>query len=353
MVDFARMKLVLPSVLAVLALSSPLAGQAAMTLEECDPCDFEMELVVRLGAIHDDVYLSPFVSVARDSKGHFLAGPTFNPGQFVVFDSTGNILRTVGRHGQGPGEMRGIRAIRVWSDSVFVLTHGFVHVFDQDYQYVRRFSAPVIHRRGYAATSDAFVYNGSSRTGNVIASSPDGKIVRETWAASDDWRPGPYSEMANLSSAGGTLAFSSLASYEISVLKQGTVTQFRRQVDWFRPWHDNDSGIGPNGMALARLAGLHVVNDSLVVALAARQERRRDLTDETVDYSRDDHLYWDTQVELIDIHNGRVLGSVKRPEVMVGGAGGPLVYSVEAESTGVVTVNVWRISHPWASSGGG
>ena len=138
---------VLPALAFMVLGPTSVFGQARV-IADCDDCSLELEHVVRLGSLDDSVSFTPFSMVVQQSDGAFLVAPTFEPGTFAVFSPDGTYLRSVGRPGQGPGEMRGVQRIMTWRDSIFVATHGFMHVFSSDYRYVRRFPLAALHHNG-------------------------------------------------------------------------------------------------------------------------------------------------------------------------------------------------------------
>jgi hypothetical protein len=93
---------------------------------------------VRLASDWEGSVPDPSTPVTINSRGEFLTR-THSPGEFAVWDSTGAFLRTVGRDGEGPGEIKGWPGIQVdpW-DSVHVRDSKYRwSVFAPDFTFVR------------------------------------------------------------------------------------------------------------------------------------------------------------------------------------------------------------------------
>ncbi|HWV58050.1 MAG TPA: hypothetical protein VNZ57_11425 [Longimicrobiales bacterium] len=61
---------------------------------------------VRLRLALDDSISLPAPPVPLDSRGRFYTA-TYNPGEIALWAPDGSYVRTIGRRGDGPGEMRG------------------------------------------------------------------------------------------------------------------------------------------------------------------------------------------------------------------------------------------------------
>ena len=103
------------SLLAVLACGradDPKESRSIRQVREtgsCPECSIELREVVRLGADDDPASIRPDVSnwpcmVAQLSDHTWAVSGLVGGGELAVYDSTGALVRTIGRSGRGPGE---------------------------------------------------------------------------------------------------------------------------------------------------------------------------------------------------------------------------------------------------------
>lgn len=69
----------------------------------CDGCSIKVEHLATLGRTEDPVSPLWYARVAVDTSGNFFVGPTTSPGEIAVYSPSGELLRTIGREGEGPG----------------------------------------------------------------------------------------------------------------------------------------------------------------------------------------------------------------------------------------------------------
>jgi len=117
----------------LLALSVRVLFPAALSAQEvveipdaplCPTCEIVLDSVVVLDGRRGD-YVGEPLALGRLRDGRWLLSTLHAPERIAVFDPTGRIRRTVGREGEGPGEYRFIRFIRVGPDDT-------VRVYDAD-----------------------------------------------------------------------------------------------------------------------------------------------------------------------------------------------------------------------------
>lgn len=327
------------------------AGQSHV--EGCQDCDFVLDHVARIGSLDDPALLSPFSVIVQQRNGRFLVAPMSDPGTVGVFEPDGSYIRSVGRHGQGPGEMRSVRAVMIWRDSVFVATRGFMHVFSPEYGYVRRIALSALHRYGYAVADDGIYVNTlvpGNVSANVVRFDHDGRRVAGAWVSSPQRRTGgSYSDLAMLATDGSQVVFAPVPSYEVARLTDGGVERFFSDARWFPSWHDSDTGFGGDGTSYARVNGLGVMPDGRIVVISARPEKPRPpshYTDPTIDWTTDQDEYIDSQLEIWDLSRAKVVGSVRRPEDFRGSAAPGHLYSISVDPSGLVVADLWRITEP-------
>lgn len=100
--------------------------------------------------------------------------------QVLVIGPAGEVLRTVGRNGEGPGEFRGPRGLGIRGDHAYVLDnfHG-VQLFDMAGDYVSTYSPPRAFTRDLDFVGDGGLVMGGNRVwargGLISAIGPDGE----------------------------------------------------------------------------------------------------------------------------------------------------------------------------------
>lgn len=116
------------NVLAALLLTCGGAGcagaQDGAALPAADARRAAALAVREVGRSQSDSLFTQVTAIDVDSRGRIYAGDWFTA-RVVVLDSTGGLLRTVGRKGLGPGEFRSIRGVQVLpGDSLLVYDPG-------------------------------------------------------------------------------------------------------------------------------------------------------------------------------------------------------------------------------------
>ncbi len=354
------------TVVLFVAAATHLAAQqptiAIGTTVSCRSCRIELERVVTLGSPGDTVSPTDFqTSVSRDSRGRYHLAPTSDLATMAVYDSTGRLLRTLGRGGQGPGEYNFIvRADVGPADSVFVLDpmSRRLTVLSPSYSVARTTPMAGHFTRAHFPGDGRVLMNGSVRTG-PSAGQPlhligaDGRIVRsfgntrpelrrdrehadmrftELGNARDIWAARPDRYEVELWSVDGKL-----------------VRTFRRTAPWFPQWNYGErraSDAPPRPMLLA------VWPDSAgrawtLVRVASGQWKpppgaggSREVSVPPFD-EQDRGI--DTMIEVFDPNTGALVASQRVPQFILGNVGRDTIYSLRATDDGDLRVDVWRI----------
>lgn len=236
----------------------------------CDSCNISADTIV---TIRGENVPWPVTAVVQNHRGGYVlfssaALPT-------VFDSQGVFLRTIGRRGQGPGEMR--MALSGWvlpPDSFAVLeTFGTTHVFGPEFEYARSLIVPIpiIHSVLVRNWPDAVLISGSIDTPDLFGvpfhlvdfSEPPARIADSFGAIPDEVIP-PYEGMAftayELSAGEGDTWWSARSrTYTLSEWS-GTNERIRtieRRPKWFSEPSDMMIG-GPNTPPSPAVTGLFI-----------------------------------------------------------------------------------------------
>jgi hypothetical protein len=196
-------------------LESQVLSQRIAYQESCLTCSIILEPVVTLGKERDPILAAGQNSLATDTRGRFYA-MEYDRKRIAIFDSTGRFLQSIGRDGDGPGEVgRGIARFQTFADSLFVFTiaSGRMIVFGPSLQVVRTVQLPRT-----PATSAAVLANGNVVIDGHIGTAESigfqyhvfdsaGKLVKSFGSGSQEVVPrGPVSASQPRSLA-GTSAF--------------------------------------------------------------------------------------------------------------------------------------------------
>ncbi len=130
--------------LALLGIApSTLAAQEVIPIGEdptCDTCQAELVPVVQLGSLDDPAGFAPVIQIARNSDGEYVVSSGTFDGELFVYGGNGELLHTVGRRGEGPGEFRRLQLLDFDAqDSLHAVeASGPRHsVFGPDFSFVR------------------------------------------------------------------------------------------------------------------------------------------------------------------------------------------------------------------------
>jgi hypothetical protein len=167
----------------------------------CRECRVEFTKLATLGKPTDSVLISGSFTLDRDSRGRFYTSSDYS--QVIVYDAHGNFLRTIGRPGDGPGELGRVseliaRAGFVRSpivsvtvdkaDTIFVYHPPKITVFSPNYKYVRTITLTpgvgnILHGP-WRLADGSFVLGGDYRHDpaligySIHVATPDGRITR-------------------------------------------------------------------------------------------------------------------------------------------------------------------------------
>jgi len=122
-------------------IATPFQAESAT----CPDCRIELESVVTLGSSDGPGALSRIPgSISIDGRGRFFVAPL--GGEMpIVYSSAGEYLGSIGRPGEGPGQM-------VRPRSIFIGPADSVHVFDSNLGRISVFSPDLTYVRAYSMT---------------------------------------------------------------------------------------------------------------------------------------------------------------------------------------------------------
>lgn len=163
----------------------------------CDPesCSIELQRVVEISDSADPGLLgsTTLFSLYRDGSGRFVV-PAVSGDMFVVFDSTGTLLATVGRRGSGPAEFQRVgNTVGGPGDTLYVydMRLGRISAFSSDLDYSRTITLPF--QPEYVLEDGSFVVSQQIPTRDQIGYpvhifSQDGALRRSFGAEPPEYR---------------------------------------------------------------------------------------------------------------------------------------------------------------------
>jgi hypothetical protein len=182
----------------------PVEGRAQVVIPDevlCSDCGIETELLVRLGSddsTAEDLLPGVPRTVVRDAEGRYWLVYTMHAP--MVFDSTGAFLATVGRLGEGPGELQYPHSATPAGDSVVVFDGaGRGVVFGSDLAPTRTLRlGTVVHRAAALEWPGRVLIDGAIATPDraglplhlVDMSETDTRILRSMTLDRGELRPG-------------------------------------------------------------------------------------------------------------------------------------------------------------------
>ena len=206
-------------------------------LVACADCRIRLSPIVTVGSASDPVSLDLLPSAARlPASKRVIAGPLLQKGELAVYES-GRFLRTVGRFGDGPTEIRSVRNLRVWEDTVLIFQEDRLTFLAPDLIPMRSVRLPIPPRE-VAVLSD-----GSVLILHQLPEIAPSQLVRvHRDGAADTIRLTESSIIGGLSASNG--------GFWVVTLNDHVATQYdshgvvRRRIahshDWFVAWSEID-----------------------------------------------------------------------------------------------------------------
>jgi len=109
----------------------------------CENCSIELEKITRLGSFSDPGSPALFANVSYrkdDGSGQFFVAPVQGAGQILIFSDDGDVVRTLGESGDGPGQFStGIIRVEFGPD-------GEIYVLDRSLQRLTIFADDLTFR---------------------------------------------------------------------------------------------------------------------------------------------------------------------------------------------------------------
>ena len=334
----------------------------------CTSCRIEFEHVARIGSLDGPDAIGQPQGVVRDSRGRLYLMQSPGSYEIVVFDSTGDFLRTIGNQGEGPGEFKRVTAMWVApGDTLHVMDPGNRRhtVLAPDYSLVRsqQLEARWFFNRVVFFEGGEIAVNANLPT-SLGAGFPLHLIdrrgrVRLSFGSEDQLYiyPGQEDEFSQMSRSLSLAAQEGMfwsAPFNRYVLELWDTTgrlhrRYTRNVDWFEPW-DHQPGITEDGPGNPQLQDIH--EDRLgrlwvMVRVGDRRWRRsvEPYISEGRKFFRPTRFegVWDTVVEVIQPESGRLIASGRSEAPLFQFLDDSHAWGMHITEEGVPQIDVWRV----------
>jgi len=314
----------------------------------CPECRIRVTKVTTLGNGSDDGLVCQYwTRVAADSRGRLYVAPSCTAGEIDLYSAAGNLIRSIGRIGQGPAEFAYLQQVYTGPDDylyVFDTSHQ-MKVLAPDYQEHSRsihsmkppaaFAAgtvaegAVVATEHRAADGTAYPLHRVAPDGTVAASFGTGRRASEDSRWQDLWQM--------VTPAGNGLVWTSKSQpddYIVELWNPATASlemEIRRDVDWY----------GQPETAGALVQGLHRDEQGLLWSLLAMSSREWEWGDpaRTPEEINRDRF---SILEVLDPEGGRLVAQHRVGTVFERFIGHQMMYSFRSLPDGNNVIDVWR-----------
>lgn len=327
-------------------------------------CRIVMKQVAALGDDDDADAFKTGTILARDGMGRYFAAVTSSASSVGMFSAGGKPLATLGRRGEGPGELGRLRHVRAYrGDSVLVMDRTNLVLSAPSGKAVRWHSLPT----GVQGYRFAALETGQVVVNNYVGTHPTFALLDRTFTPVREFGR-PIADSSRNDEDAFQYLIVGLDSGRFAAVKQhynygieiwdttGTlVRHFDKAPAWYHAWTEADKiakgnlvfdfpvvgGVFANGQQLwivTRVPDPHWKDPRPVQPRAARG---REVAFKPLPLSEMDQRY-DTVIEVVDITTGRVLVS-QRFDVLVSHVmEGGLLYNFREAPSLLVRADVWR-----------
>lgn len=330
----------------------------------CPECRISVDSLVTLGDRDGPGMLeSYFGHVRRDSRGRYFL--TSSLPYFWVFSPDGQVVRRIGRDGEGPGEFRAASGVVIdGGDSIRVFDSRLrrMTVFSPDLRMVRterlEFNAGIYS----TALGNRMVVNSMVRTPDRIGYplqlvDQRGEIIRSFGSVDGVYRA-DLRDALDVRKITPSLAGGIWSAWRNQYVIEhwdtaGALTDvLHREVEWFPTWW-HPTRTGPNTPPVTLITAIQARGDTLWVLLRIADSEwwgANEMPEGRNFLSENPDQYLDTMVEVIDLKNATVIASQRMPQALRGFAGPGIVYGSGTDVKGNPVVPLWRVDLVRASS---
>ena len=331
----------------------------------CAACEIVVEEVVTLGSVHDPGSIGSRDTrrsciVGQLASGGYVSSGIAGGGEIFVYDAGGAFAGTVGRRGEGPGELGARLSLIVGpGDTLFVMDRSLnrMTVLDPTGDYARSFRLPPYFFGGALLRDGGFILHTLVSDGG-----PQDRLLRRYDAAGREImaherpsrtmvreRIGEMDRRIVRPSRRGDYWSARYWTYELHhwAAPGELDLVISRDAEWFSPgdpetvadvmaWYEEEPP--PN-----ILSNLWEAEDGLLwtYSLVADPRWKPESEDPSDDLAWELRT-WDTVVEVLDPAAGTVLASVRRDESLLPVCGSDLVFAVRESPDGDAQATLFR-----------
>lgn len=348
------------SLLLVLLACTRANGERPNTLvvrgaENCEGCRLVIDTVAQLGGEADTSVVRPNIAgrdclVARTSRGDFVFGGLLPGGVLNVYDSAGAFIRTIGRSGAGPGELKSWVRLAVGpGDSLLVIddANARIQLFANDGAFVRG-----LQTRGRYG-SFALLSSGQL----VLFSTPTRRTDKlfhvfdrqgaEVGAFGVPTQPDSSLDLENsliTAAPGGRFWTASIWSYELKrwAAPDSLNLTVQREVSWFPQFSGYPTGVYQSAPPPPLLLHAREDDGGRLWTFAAIPDPAWTPGMKVKPSPEWFERTFDTMIEVIDISSGKLLASYRHPSRLAAVCGSELMYSAVETAEGDLRVQIVR-----------
>ena len=318
----------------------------------CKPCRVRLIPVVALGG-NAGVW-SPTLSstVVRAPNGLFLVSEVYDKTSVAVYDQNGSLIRSIGKAGRGPGEMRSATDVDVWGDKFLAVDprNRRIHFYNTiDGTHLHEIQLQTIPRKVRFVSQDELVFTfGVSATPNS-PSLPTGPLYTRVQLSGDTISRFGSRRRINLvgfgkGSGGNAWAWDAL-HYEISLFdRAGKAIRRLTRANW--------TPLNPKKKLSSFVADVREIDGLLWVVVhevdiskspGAQPQRNGNSVPFT---PLEQDKFTDTVIEIIDPVSGRLLTRNRSGRLYMGFADNGHLYRFRELPTGVYVIDIMRVEAP-------
>lgn len=316
---------------AALATTSPANGIEVLSLEPAAPfCRVAARSALDLTPSESLEWPDPGMGpVGQDSRGRLYTsvGGSVGGGMILAWGSDGQFLDSIGRPGEGPGELPSTSLVPYIGpgDSLHVISYHRLTVFGPDYRFARTVARPEVSRTPHIGTCilpDGAFFSvgptaGSSINHRFTVMAPDGEVVRSFGAVTLGTRELDRNTPQVACTGEGTVwTVAEPAGAETYVLelvhRDGTaLKQLRRTAEWAeRALEDDQVGL--------RVSRLHVDSSGNIwIVLLIHEIREQVPESQNPGPDLEEEPEFRVHYEVVSPERGVVLASGELPQMSV------------------------------------